>query len=142
MSNVHIYQLTPRYPSMRGVTRYLQTLLASSWRNLLRRLKGQVKDKIKLYFKSVKYRSQWKFNISTIFQWSNINFRAWFYCKSCHETVRDENQIKKCKCKNCKYRYLYVFVSFCFFTLKYRFPFTIFVSICSLNNSLASGTKL
>merc|ERR1719232_2173444 len=26
--------------------------------------------------------------------------RAWFYCKSCHESVRDENQIKKCKCKN------------------------------------------
>ena len=26
--------------------------------------------------------------------------RAWFYCKSCHEGVRDENQIKKCKCKN------------------------------------------
>ena len=58
MFKVYICQETPRYRSMRGVTRYLQTLLASSWRNLLRRLKGQVKDKIKLYFKSVKYRSQ------------------------------------------------------------------------------------
>jgi len=26
--------------------------------------------------------------------------RAWFYCKACHEDVKDENQIKKCKCKN------------------------------------------
>ena len=34
---------------------------------------------------------------------SNIHFRAWLYCKSCHETVRDENQIKKCKCKNCRF---------------------------------------
>ena len=29
--------------------------------------------------------------------------RAWFYCKSCHASVRDENQIKKCKCKNCRF---------------------------------------
>merc|ERR1712038_883920 len=26
--------------------------------------------------------------------------RAWFYCKACHEDVKDENLIKKCKCKN------------------------------------------
>jgi len=26
--------------------------------------------------------------------------RAWFYCKSCHESVQDENLIKKCKCKH------------------------------------------
>jgi potassium large conductance calcium-activated channel subfamily M alpha protein 1 len=26
--------------------------------------------------------------------------RAWFYCKACHEDIKDENQIKKCKCKN------------------------------------------
>ncbi|XP_071748447.1 calcium-activated potassium channel slowpoke isoform X39 [Lepeophtheirus salmonis] len=26
--------------------------------------------------------------------------RAWFYCKACHEEVKDENNIKKCKCKN------------------------------------------
>ena len=29
--------------------------------------------------------------------------RAWFYCKACHEDVKDENLIKKCKCKHCKY---------------------------------------
>ena len=29
--------------------------------------------------------------------------RAWFYCKACHENVKDENLIKKCKCKHCKY---------------------------------------
>ena len=29
--------------------------------------------------------------------------RAWYYCKACHEDVKNENQIKKCKCKNCKY---------------------------------------
>ena len=28
--------------------------------------------------------------------------RAWFYCKACHEGIKDETQIKKCKCKNCK----------------------------------------
>ena len=30
-------------------------------------------------------------------------FRAWFYCKACHEDIKDENLIRKCKCKNCKY---------------------------------------
>ncbi|GFQ95009.1 calcium-activated potassium channel slo-1, partial [Trichonephila clavata] len=25
---------------------------------------------------------------------------VWYYCKNCHEDVRDEKQIKKCKCKN------------------------------------------
>ena len=29
--------------------------------------------------------------------------RAWYYCKACHEDVKNENQIKKCKCKNCGY---------------------------------------
>ena len=29
--------------------------------------------------------------------------RAWYYCKACHEDVKNENQIKKCKCKNCEY---------------------------------------
>ncbi|KAG8272005.1 Calcium-activated potassium channel subunit alpha-1 [Homalodisca vitripennis] len=27
-------------------------------------------------------------------------FRAWFYCKACHEDIKDETLIKKCKCKN------------------------------------------
>ena len=31
-----------------------------------------------------------------------VSFRAWFYCKACHEGIKDETQIKKCKCKNCK----------------------------------------
>ncbi|XP_026670738.1 calcium-activated potassium channel slowpoke isoform X7 [Ceratina calcarata] len=26
--------------------------------------------------------------------------RAWFYCKACHEEIKDETLIKKCKCKN------------------------------------------
>merc|ERR1719369_973022 len=26
--------------------------------------------------------------------------RAWYYCKACHEDIKNENQIKKCKCKN------------------------------------------
>ncbi|XP_043234369.1 calcium-activated potassium channel slowpoke-like isoform X13 [Amphibalanus amphitrite] len=26
--------------------------------------------------------------------------RAWYYCKSCHEDIKDETLIKKCKCKN------------------------------------------
>lgn len=29
-------------------------------------------------------------------------FRAWFYCKACHDEIKDETLIKKCKCKNCK----------------------------------------
>ncbi|GFU80413.1 calcium-activated potassium channel slowpoke [Trichonephila clavipes] len=28
--------------------------------------------------------------------------RAWYYCKHCHEDVKDEKLIKKCKCKNPK----------------------------------------
>ncbi|KAG8040065.1 hypothetical protein G9C98_001181 [Cotesia typhae] len=31
--------------------------------------------------------------------------RAWFYCKACHEDIKDETLIKKCKCKNCKLFY-------------------------------------
>ncbi|XP_025828899.1 calcium-activated potassium channel slowpoke isoform X1 [Agrilus planipennis] len=26
--------------------------------------------------------------------------RAWYYCKACHEQIKDETLIKKCKCKN------------------------------------------
>ncbi|GJQ74711.1 hypothetical protein Trydic_g21562 [Trypoxylus dichotomus] len=26
--------------------------------------------------------------------------RAWYFCKACHEEVKDETMIKKCKCKN------------------------------------------
>ncbi|KAL5232924.1 hypothetical protein ACI65C_000334 [Semiaphis heraclei] len=26
--------------------------------------------------------------------------RAWYYCKACHDEIRDETLIKKCKCKN------------------------------------------
>ena len=33
----------------------------------------------------------------------SIFCRAWFFCKSCHDDVKDENLIKKCKCKNCKF---------------------------------------
>lgn len=28
--------------------------------------------------------------------------RAWFFCKACHDDIKDETLIKKCKCKNCK----------------------------------------
>ncbi|XP_029668103.1 calcium-activated potassium channel slowpoke isoform X27 [Formica exsecta] len=28
--------------------------------------------------------------------------RAWFYCKACHDEIKDETLIKKCKCKNCE----------------------------------------
>lgn len=31
-----------------------------------------------------------------------LYFSAWFYCKACHEDIKDETLIKKCKCKNCK----------------------------------------
>ena len=34
-----------------------------------------------------------------------FSHRAWFYCKACHEDVKDENLIKKCKCKHCKSNY-------------------------------------
>ncbi|XP_042209885.1 calcium-activated potassium channel slowpoke-like isoform X26 [Homarus americanus] len=27
--------------------------------------------------------------------------RAWYYCKACHDDIKDETLIKKCKCKNC-----------------------------------------
>ena len=46
---------------------------------------------------------QWRTVMFNVLPYRCIRcFRAWFYCKSCHESVRDENQIKKCKCKNCK----------------------------------------
>nr|QNT38217.1 KCa [Astacus leptodactylus] len=28
--------------------------------------------------------------------------RAWYYCKACHDDIKDETLIKKCKCKNYK----------------------------------------
>lgn len=39
-----------------------------------------------------------------------IHFRAWFYCKACHEDIKDETLIKKCKCKNCKFEFNYFFI--------------------------------
>ncbi|XP_050515810.1 calcium-activated potassium channel slowpoke isoform X4 [Diabrotica virgifera virgifera] len=30
--------------------------------------------------------------------------RAWYYCKACHEDIKDETLIKKCKCKNLAHR--------------------------------------
>ncbi|CAH0558834.1 unnamed protein product, partial [Brassicogethes aeneus] len=30
--------------------------------------------------------------------------RAWFYCKACHDEIKDETLIKKCKCKNLTHR--------------------------------------
>jgi potassium large conductance calcium-activated channel subfamily M alpha protein 1 len=32
--------------------------------------------------------------------------RAWFYCKACHDEIKDETLIKKCKCKNCELIFL------------------------------------
>ena len=37
-------------------------------------------------------------------------YRAWFYCKACHEDIKDETLIKKCKCKNCKSNYFSLFL--------------------------------
>lgn len=34
---------------------------------------------------------------------------AWFYCKACHDDIKDETLIKKCKCKNCKYNPIHWF---------------------------------
>lgn len=42
----------------------------------------------------------------------NLFFRAWFYCKACHDDIKDETLIKKCKCKNCELNFfLKIFVS-------------------------------
>ncbi|KIH43588.1 hypothetical protein ANCDUO_26402, partial [Ancylostoma duodenale] len=32
-----------------------------------------------------------------------LNFSAFFWCKQCHEDIRDVTLIKKCKCKNCEF---------------------------------------
>ena len=46
----------------------------------------------------------WKNYFQNIFNLQKFNiFRAFHFCKACHEDVRDENLIKKCKCKSCKY---------------------------------------
>lgn len=37
------------------------------------------------------------------FCWNDVLCSAWFYCKACHDDIKDETLIKKCKCKNCKY---------------------------------------
>ncbi|XP_076350891.1 calcium-activated potassium channel slowpoke-like isoform X2 [Tachypleus tridentatus] len=29
--------------------------------------------------------------------------RAWYYCRNCHEGIKDEKLIKKCKCRNCDF---------------------------------------
>lgn len=39
-------------------------------------------------------------------------FSAWFYCKACHDDIKDETLIKKCKCKNCKYSSKYLHQEF------------------------------
>lgn len=39
---------------------------------------------------------------------------AWFYCKACHDDIKDETLIKKCKCKNCKYYPNYFYRMFLF----------------------------
>jgi hypothetical protein len=33
---------------------------------------------------------------------TSVCCRAWFYCKACHDEIKDETLIKKCKCKNCE----------------------------------------
>ena len=32
--------------------------------------------------------------------------RAWFYCRKCHESVRDEKMVVKCECKRSAVRQL------------------------------------
>ena len=75
--------LTPRSPSTPGAPRYQLTLSASSLPSLRRRWRGETFD--------------WQEHPAS------VCCRAWYYCKACHEDVKNENQIKKCKCKNCKY---------------------------------------
>lgn len=40
--------------------------------------------------------------------------RAWYYCKNCHEDIKDEKLIKKCKCKNRKLKNSILFFNFSF----------------------------
>ena len=52
-------------------------------------------------------------------------FRAFHFCKACHEDVRDETQIKKCKCKSCKLRIWNILIIQSFrlgFLLKWKYP--------------------
>lgn len=48
---------------------------------------------------SISEYSKYSCNVFALFAF----YRAWFYCKACHDDIKDETLIKKCKCKNCKY---------------------------------------
>lgn len=64
---------------------------------------------IDIFFKT--YRERMYFRCSNcqrsddlfIASFLKIWYRAWFYCKACHEDIKDETLIKKCKCKNREY---------------------------------------
>ena len=78
--------MTRRSASIPTCPRYRQTPWASSSPSRRRKLRGL------------------SLSLLSLPEYFMFNYcRAWFYCKACHENVKDENLIKKCKCKHCKY---------------------------------------
>lgn len=63
---------------------------------------AQSADEVKRFAKLFDF-FVWKNSIFNIYEY--IRFRAWFYCKACHDDIKDETLIKKCKCKNCEFNF-------------------------------------
>lgn len=73
-------------------------------------------------------------------------FRAWYYCKACHEEIRDETLIKKCKCKNCEYTnartYIYILWTFAIVSFLYSYSCTTYIRVHAnhtIINNVVSG---
>ena len=77
-----------KFPLIRVAPNFLRTLLVFSLHNQQKKSKGNYKRKYLAFSNNI---------------WLFSSTRAWYYCKACHEDIKDENLIKKCKCKNCKY---------------------------------------
>ena len=92
---------TRKSPSIRAAPRYRPTRKDSSSLSQPTKLKG-------FEFELLHRLASW-----LIYWWIICHFpsspppsRAWFYCKACHEDVKDETLIKKCKCKNCELTFI------------------------------------
>ena len=89
-----------------------------------------------LQFSTEEYGSLLVYCVSINVLWFS---RAWFYCKACHEDIKDENLIKKCKCKNCK---LNPSASFFIITIFVNFLMIVITSIFVLDLGLIGDTFL
>ena len=91
---------TPRSLSTPGAPRSPPTLWASSSPSLQRRSRGKSESQVKA---GQVHNNHIPPSISLSTKLIICMTRAWYYCKACHEDMKNETQIRKCKCKNCEY---------------------------------------